>query len=127
MEEEKKSFIQTRLEALDQIDENIVSLLDNMGELFSTYIAPNTEETVDLPKTKEKFVENTREVYGILRDVAIGLRKEVKIMDENIGVFDKNDERVMILPISVERNHTTLGKAKLKQEIQKMNDVDKSI
>lgn len=119
--EENHSFIQSRLEALDAIDSNIVNLLDNLGDLFTTYIEPNTHEAVELHTTKEQFIEKTRNVYSLLGSIAVGLRKEVKIMDENIGVFDKNDERVMILPISVERNHTTLGSAKLKQEIAKMD------
>lgn len=123
---QEEGFIQKRLDSLNEIDNNIVTLLDNIGSIFSTYVEPSTLEVQDLNKTKEKFVEGTKLIYLLLGSIAIGLRKEVKIMDENIGVYDKNDENVMILPISVDQKHTTLGRDRLEQEVKNMEQLVKT-
>lgn len=119
----KEDFIQERLESLHEIDKNIVNLLDSIGTLFDTYIDPSRQTTVDMSKTKEKFTMESKQVYGILSSLAIDLRKEVKIMDDNIGVYDKNDDQVMILPITVDQKNTTLGKRKLNEELKKLEDI----
>lgn len=116
-------FIQKRLDSLNEIDNNIVTLLDNIGSVFNAYVEPSTLEVQDLTKTKEKFVEGTKLIYLLLGSIAIGLRKEVKIMDENIGVYDKNEENVMILPISVDQKHTTLGRDRLEKEVRNMEQL----
>lgn len=121
--EDKKGFIQTRLDSLNEIDNNIVKLLDNIGSVFSTYVEPSTLDLQDLSRTKEKFVAGTKLIYSLLGSIAIGLRKEVKIMDENIGVYDKNDENVMILPISVDQKHTSLGRDRLDKEVKNMEQL----
>lgn len=119
----QKDFIQCRLDSLNEIDNNIVNLLDNIGSLFSTYIEPGTQKTQDLSSTKEKFIEGTKLIYSLLGSIATGLRKEVKIMDENIGVYDKNAENVMILPISVDQKRTSLGRDRLVKEIENMQQL----
>ncbi|WPK24217.1 hypothetical protein PUMCH_001483 [Australozyma saopauloensis] len=112
-------FIQTRLEALGLIDDDIVSLLENIGTVFETYSEPSRRENAEI---KEKFENGVKDVYSSLSSIAIGLRNEIKIMDENIGVFDKNEDLVMILPISVEQKNTTLGVQKQKLELLKLKD-----
>lgn len=46
-------------------------------------------------------------------------------MDENIGVYDKNDENVMILPISIDQKHTSLGRDRLEKEVKNMQEIVK--
>lgn len=120
--EDKDDFILKRLESLYEIDKNIVNLLDRVGSLFDTYIEPSRQSQVDINKTKDVFVEESRHVYDLLSSLAINLRKEVKIMDDNIGVYDKNDDLIMILPINVDQKNTTLGERKLAEELKKLND-----
>lgn len=113
-----KDFIQTRLDALDEIDDTIVQLLENIGTVFHTYSEPGRcDQPVDI---KEAFESGVRDVYASLRSVATKLRNEIKIMDENIGSFDRNEDSVMILPISVEQKNTTLGARKQQEELQKL-------
>ncbi|QRG39802.1 hypothetical protein FDK38_004257 [Candidozyma auris] len=124
-EENKTGFIQTRLDSLHEIDNNIVKLLDGIGSIFDTYIEPSKQDVQDLATTKEKFINGTKRIYSLLGSIAIGLRKEVKIMDENIGVYDKNDENVMILPISIDQKHTSLGRDRLEKEVKNMQEIVK--
>lgn len=124
-EENKRGFIQTRLDSLHEIDNNIVELLDGIGSIFDTYIEPSKQDVQDLATTKEKFIDGTKRIYSLLGSIAIGLRKEVKIMDENIGVYDKNDENVMILPISIDQKHTSLGRDRLEKEVKNMQEIVK--
>lgn len=112
----ENTFIQKRLDALQDIDGNIVTLLDKMSGLFDTYAEANTAED-----PKSTITQHTNSIYQTISDVAINLRKEVKIMDENLGVYDKNEDNIMILPIPVDQKNTHLGKKRLKEEIQQLD------
>ncbi|RLV92476.1 Mediator of RNA polymerase II transcription subunit 11 [Spathaspora sp. JA1] len=116
LEDEKAdTFIQERLDALYDVDCKVVSLLDNLSSLFQTY----SNDNIDNIKTQ--FPKQTSEIYGILSKVAIDLRKEVKIMDDNIGVYDKNKDGISILPISVEQKNTQLGMKRLNMEVKELD------
>lgn len=73
-----------------------------------------------MASTKQKFESETKDVYKLLGSLAVELRKEVKIMDENIGTHDKNGDSIMILPISVDHKNAVLGKRKLDGELLKL-------
>lgn len=85
-----ENFIQERLDSLHEIDCKVVTLLDQFSSIFQSFYT----------KSKEDFSQQTSDIYSTLSKVAIDLRKEIKIMDDNIGAYDKNDDNVMILPIS---------------------------
>ncbi|KAK6458446.1 mediator complex protein-domain-containing protein [Scheffersomyces xylosifermentans] len=112
-----ETFIQERLDSLYEIDCKIVSLLDNLSTLFQTYSTSKNERR----DVKEPFAQQTEDIYSTLSKVAIDLRKEVKIMDDNIGVYDKNKDGVMILPISVDQKNTKLGRKKLNEELSELD------
>lgn len=120
--ENKNNFVQERLDSLYEIDCKIVSLLDNMSSLFQTYSTSKSSDN-DLSEQKDQMKAQTKTIYNAISNVAIGLRKEVRIMDENIGVYNKNKDGVMILPISVDQKNTTLGKKKLNDEIKELNTI----
>jgi mediator of RNA polymerase II transcription subunit 11 len=42
-------------------------------------------------------------------------------MDENIGVYNKNKDNVMILPISVDQKNTKLGALKLNRQLSQLD------
>lgn len=108
------SFIQKRLDSLNEIDSKIVSLLESMSLLVESYTS------TDKQGSKQAVESQTKIIYQTLSDVAINLRKEVKVMDDNIGVFDKNEDNVMILPIPVDQKNTQLSKRKLHEEIDQL-------
>lgn len=113
-----ETFIEERLKSLQEIDVSIVSLLSSASELFAGMA--NTNDECSLESKKEVFILKTSAIYETLSKVAKGLRSEVKIMDDNIGVFDRNKDGVMILPIPVDQNNTRLGVEKLQHEITEM-------
>lgn len=115
------SFISQRLELLHEIDCKIVSLLDNMSTIFQTY---GTRPSGSDQEKKDQMVDQTKNIYSILSTIAIDLRKEVKIMNDNIGVYDKNEDDVMILPVSVTQKNTKLGEKKLMQELAELDKLD---
>lgn len=115
-EEKADNYIQERLDSLHKIDSKVVELLDKVSSLFENY-------TND--QLKEKFEEQTLGIYSSLSTVAIGLRKEVKLMDNNIGVYNKNRDNLMILPISVDQKNTTLGNKKLDEQLKVLDTMIK--
>ena len=106
------SFVRERIDSLYDIDCKIVSLLDKMSGIFETYSSPKE----DIDKVKEQIQLQTKGIYSMLSDVAVELRKEVKIMDEN-----KNKDNVMILPLPVDQKNTKLGNLRMKQEIEQLD------
>jgi mediator of RNA polymerase II transcription subunit 11 len=111
------SFVRERIDSLYDIDCKIVSLLDKMSGIFETYSSPKD----DVEKIKEQIQLQTKGIYSTLSDVAVELRKEVKIMDENIGCYNKNKDNVMILPLPVDQKNTRLGNLRMKQEIEELD------
>lgn len=116
-------FIETRLDALADIDNNVVQLLESIGTVLHTYSEPSRQNS-DAAEMKGTFEKGVRDTYSLLSSIAISLRNEIKVMDENIGVFDRNEDLVMILPISVEQKNTKLGVQKQKQELEKLKKRD---
>lgn len=112
-------FIEERLEALHEIDSKVVSLLDRMSAILETYTAPRAAGD-SAGELRERFAQQTRDVYQLVSTVAIDLRKEVRVMDDNIGHYDRNDDGVMILPISVDQKNSRLGAAKMRHELEQM-------
>lgn len=109
-EEKPNNYIQERLDALSDIDFKIVSLLENFSSFFETYSN----------KDKDQFINGSKQIFDTLSKVAIDLRKEVKHMDDNIGVYDKNKDGIMILPINVDQKNGELGKLKLNSELKEL-------
>lgn len=117
------TFIQERLNSLHEIDCKIVSLLDSMSTIFQTYTTPKLLDAPSQNELREQFELQTKSIYNLVSTVAIDLRKEVKVMDDNIGVYDKNADGVMILPISVDQKNSTLGDKKMKYELSQMDKI----
>lgn len=106
-----ENFIQERLDSLHEIDCKVVTLLDQFSSIFQSFYT----------KSKEDFSQQTSDIYSTLSKVAVDLRKEIKIMDDNIGAYDKNDDNVMILPISnVDQKNTKLGRKRLNLELAEL-------
>lgn len=112
-EEKPDNYIQKRLDALSDIDFKIVSLLENFSSFFETYSN----------KDKDQFINGSKQIFDTLGKVAIDLRKEVKHMDDNIGVYDKNKDGIMILPINVDQKNGELGKLKLNSELKELSEL----
>lgn len=114
-----KTFIEERLESLHNIDLAVVTLLNKASELFESQASLDVNTSTD--DKKELFSSQTSSIFETLSSVAKELRTEVKIMDDNIGVFTRNEDGVMILPIAVDQKNTRLGSTKLQEEIDEMS------
>lgn len=112
------NYIQERLDSLHEIDCKVVSILDSLSNLFQVYSNPLGQDQV-----KESFVKQTQNIYNTLSTVAIDFRKEIRLMDENIGVYNKNKDGLMILPISVDQKNTTLGSRKLNDQLSELSEI----
>lgn len=110
---QENTYINERLELLLAIDDRIVNLLGQISVLFDCYSKND----------RTKIEPATEEIYSTLGNIAIDLRKEVKAMDDNIGVYDNRDQ-VMILPIPVDQKNTLLGRTKLEVELKEMDVVE---
>lgn len=116
-----QTFIEDRLKSLQGIEINVVNVIEKVGILFDHYVEPITLHDSKLTTTKVEFQEKIRDLYACLSSVAIELRKEVKVMDDNIGVHSNNADLIMILPISVDKKNTSVGSQKLESEIKKLD------
>lgn len=110
------TYIQERLDSLLEIDTKIVEMLGKFSTLFSHYTASD----------RDAVVEDTEAIYSLLGTIAIDLRKEVKAMDDNIGVYDNRDH-VMILPIPVDQKNTVLGADKLQAQLEELNKLEPEV
>ncbi|OBA21191.1 hypothetical protein METBIDRAFT_42033 [Metschnikowia bicuspidata var. bicuspidata NRRL YB-4993] len=113
-------FIEQRLEALNKIDEGIVQLLESLGCIFETYTVPSKSDFQDVSQIRDHFSGDVRKFYSSLSNVAISLRKEVKLLDDNTGTSQLNKDLVMVLPVSVEKKNTALGEIKLEAELKNL-------
>lgn len=112
------NFIQERLDALNTIDRRIVDLLEGVSKVFETFSEPKPK---DINSLKERVESQARNIYDCISDIAIDLRKEVKTMDDNIGVYNKNKDNVMLLPIAVGQKNTSVGLKKLDEQLEVMD------
>ncbi|ODV93991.1 hypothetical protein PACTADRAFT_35732 [Pachysolen tannophilus NRRL Y-2460] len=138
-------YVEERLESLHEIDTKIVSLLDNLSnailELKKGKELNSETLTRENDDVKTQFKENVCKFYSNLSDSSIGLRKEVKLLDNKIsnnngngssrigsigtgakqednkdGLGDDGDE-VTILPININKKAVWMGEWKLNQEV----------
>lgn len=105
---------------MDSIDDKTVQLVESMGSVFERYMEPGTNPEVDLDVTKEAFKDGVKKCYALLSEIAVALRDEVKAMDDNIGVYDRNPDGVMILPVEIEQKNARLGEQKMAEELEKI-------
>ncbi|CAN3360077.1 mediator of RNA polymerase II transcription subunit 11 [Diutina catenulata] len=108
------TFIQERLDALHEVDAKVVQLLDNISTLLEHYT-----------DNDKSITTQTSNIYDLLGNIAIELRKEVKAMDSNIGVYNNRDN-VMILPITVDQKNTVLGRKKLDDELDQLHRLEQT-
>ena len=113
------TFIEKRLQSLHEIDEQIVKLTGSLSRVFETF-STKQSATTDC-EVRTKMTDETKGVYQLLSYISILLRKEVRIVDENTGAHDKNEDSIMILPIPVDQKNSTLGEKKLRHEIEQLS------
>ncbi|KAG7750568.1 hypothetical protein KL912_001128 [Ogataea haglerorum] len=110
------SYIQSRLDALQEVDVRLVSMLDNLSTTLGL-----------LKSHKEAGVANEAEFknaasgfYAELSRAAVSLSKEVKII--NNKVTSQTGERDL-LPVQINKKSVWVNDAKLREEIQHLDQL----
>ncbi|ODQ82810.1 hypothetical protein BABINDRAFT_159311 [Babjeviella inositovora NRRL Y-12698] len=125
---ESTSFTQQRLDSLSNLDTKIVSLLSTLSDILLTVhqgkqIDTRQGVTSDaLVTTRKEFTTQIQHFYATLSDTTIGLNKEIKLFNENIGSC-KNGDNMMLLPVNIEIKNTKLGKVKMREEVSRLDSV----
>lgn len=113
------NHIKTRLDSLHDIDISLVDLLENFQIIYEKS-ANHNRGMINTGEASTNFMEGVHSIYEAVSSIAIRLRREVKILDENIGDPNLNEDGVMILPLRVEQKNIQLGHEKLYDEIRKL-------
>lgn len=99
-------YVQERLESLAKIDEQLVDVLHRASLTVSTLI--------DLKKGQEElkpqFEQNAQEFYTDLESATCQLRREIKMLDENVGT--------RLLPIQTHKRATGQDNVKLQEQFK---------
>lgn len=99
-------YVQERLESLAKIDEQLVDVLHRASLTVSTLI--------DLKKGQEElkpqFEQNAQEFHTDLESATCQLRREIKLLDENVGT--------RLLPIQTHKRATGQDNVKLQEQFK---------
>lgn len=103
-------YIQERLESLAHVDEQLCSLLQTASQVVFTY----GELKHGNHNLKPQFEQHTREYYSTLESATSQLKKEIKLLDENIGT--------RLLPINVSKKALGQDDDKLREQINLLRE-----
>ncbi|QEU59367.1 Med11 [Kluyveromyces lactis] len=99
-------YIRERLDSLAKIDKQLVDVLHRASLTVSSLI--------DLKKrneeSKPQFQQNAQEFYDDLESATVQLRKEIKLLDENVGT--------RLLPIQTHKKATGQDNVKLEEQFK---------
>lgn len=115
----KGDHIKSRLDSLHDIDISLVNLLESFQIIYEKS-ANHNRGMINSGDASTDFNEGVHSIYMAVSSIAIRLRREVRILDENIGNPNLNEDGVMILPLRVEQKNIQLGHEKLFDEIKKL-------
>ncbi|ANZ74463.1 BA75_01009T0 [Komagataella pastoris] len=130
-------YIKQRLDSLHDIDSKIAEILRNLANATKKLregeeLASRNEDLPKLAEIKSEFKHYTHNFYENLSDATISLRKEIKLLDNQIsGVYHLDSVRkreqsmtkyehsdITIIPININKKATNLANNKLKQFIK---------
>ncbi|AOA61240.1 Hypothetical protein PP7435_CHR1-2654 [Komagataella phaffii CBS 7435] len=137
MSEDHLSYIKQRLDSLHDIDSKIAEILKNLANATKKLregeeLASRNEDLPKLAEIKSEFKNYTHDFYGNLSNATIHLRKEIKLLDNQIsGVYHRDSLQkkeqsgtnydhsdITIIPININKKATNLANDKLKQFIK---------
>lgn len=99
------SYVQERLESLAEIDNRLCSLLKTASQIVST-LSELKRGNQDL---KPQFEHHTKQFYTDLEASTVQLRKEIKLLDENVGT--------RLLPINVNKKAIGQDDDKMREQL----------
>ena len=104
-------YVQERLESLSEIDTKLCNLLKVASQVVFTF-SELKQGNHDL---KPQFEQHVRDFYSDLEGATTNLRREIKLLDENIGT--------RLLPINVNKKATEQDDDKMSEQVSLLRDV----
>lgn len=104
-------YVQERLESLSEIDTKLCNLLKVASQVVFTF-SELKQGNHDL---KPQFEQHVRDFYSDLEGATTNLRREIKLLDENIGT--------RLLPINVNKKATGQDDDKMSEQVSLLRDV----
>ncbi|CDH16075.1 probable Mediator of RNA polymerase II transcription subunit 11 [Zygosaccharomyces bailii ISA1307] len=104
-------YIQERLDSLAKVDEQLCSLLQTASQVVFTY-GELKHGNHDL---KPQFEQHTSEFYTTLESATSQLKKEMRLLDENIGI--------RLLPINVNKKALGQDDDKLLEQTKLLKEI----
>ncbi|EDO19616.1 hypothetical protein Kpol_1018p155 [Vanderwaltozyma polyspora DSM 70294] len=104
-------YVQERLESLNEIDLKLCSLLQETSQIVNSY----SELKRGNSTVKPQFEEHLKEFYLNLDVATTNLRKEIQLLDENIGT--------RLLPINVNKKALGQDTDVLVEQISLLKDI----
>ena len=104
-------YVQERLESLSEIDTKLCNLLKVASQVLFTF-SELKQGNHDL---KPQFEQHVRDFYSDLEGATTNLRREIKLLDENIGT--------RLLPINVNKKATGQDDDKMSEQVSLLRDV----
>ncbi|AQZ16131.1 MED11 (YMR112C) [Zygosaccharomyces parabailii] len=104
-------YIQERLDSLAKVDEQLCSLLQTASQVVFTY-GELKHGNHDL---KPQFEQHTSEFYTTLESATSQLKKEMRLLDENIGI--------RLLPINVSKKALGQDDDKLLEQTKLLKEI----
>ncbi|ODV62558.1 Med11p ASCRUDRAFT_19704, partial [Ascoidea rubescens DSM 1968] len=123
----RNEFLQERLDSLAKIDQNLVSVIDNLSSLLNHIhigkknLLINNNNPNSNRQTEDDVNSDIKCFFQNLEESTTKLRREIKLHDNRIGYNFKKDNIVSILPINLTKNATWVGDWNFKNQI---NTVD---
>lgn len=104
-------YIQERLDSLAKVDEQLCSLLQTASQVVFTY-GELKHGNHDL---KPQFEQHTSEFYTTLESATSQLKKEMRLLDENIAI--------RLLPINVSKKALGQDDDKLLEQTKLLKEI----
>ncbi|SCU90028.1 LANO_0D07316g1_1 [Lachancea nothofagi CBS 11611] len=103
-------FIQERLKSLNTIDDLLLATLLHASQAVGTI----EELKRGNENMKPQFENHARSFYNSLEEATVGLRREIKHLDENVGT--------RLLPINVNKRATGQDNDKIREQFDKLEN-----
>ncbi|SCV00447.1 LAMI_0G05116g1_1 [Lachancea mirantina] len=99
-------YINERLEALNDIDKELVIILSNASQVIGTLAGLKSGNEA----MKPQFESHVKAFYSSLERASVDLRREIKHLDDNIGT--------RLLPINLDKKATGQDDEKLQEQLE---------
>lgn len=103
-------YVKERLESLEKIDLKLISVLQEASQVVFSF----SEMKKGNHELKTQFDTHVKSFYTDLEEATVNLRKEIKLLDDNIGT--------RLLPININKKAVGQDDEKMKEQIELLKE-----